>query len=551
MEVEGMSNSPKRGAFTGDLKHELRTPLNHIIGYCEILLDEARDRELSSIIPDLERIHMAGRRLLAVVNDLFDPNKTVAYGIDSNILDHKIRAPLNRIITFTEHLANNPAHPDFASFAADLGKIESAARQLLQKIVENFGPERRKPVPVIAAKSDSAVIAESATAKTRGTEITGLILVADDDETNREMLGRRLARLGHKVEFAENGRRALDLMRHQPFDLVLLDLQMPEINGYEVLAQVKRDPSLVHLPIIVLSASDETSRVAQCIEHGAEDYLPKPFESVLLRARINACLEKKRLRDREQAIHKALERSQRQLAGELAQAAGYIRSLLPSPLQGPITSEWCFQPSAALGGDTFGYHWMDDDHLAIYLLDVCGHGVGAALLSVSVVNTVRSQSLPGTDFWDPADVLASLNRTFPAANQNFFYFTMWYGVYQVSQRELRFSSGGHPPALLLRANGEAIPLTTNGASVGCFDEATYGNVRVTLESGARLLVFSDGAFEIFIAENRVRTWDEFLASFLTEETRDRTSKQHLEHAQQLRGKEALEDDFSLLQFHFS
>src|SRR6185369_11211910 len=170
------------------------------------------------------------------------------------------------------------------------------------------------------------------------------------------------------VLVAENGRRALDLLESDEFDLMLLDLQMPELNGYQVLEQLRADPTLRDLPVIVLSASDDTARIALCIEMGAADYLTKPFEPVLLRARIDSCLEKKRLRDRERA-------TQHRLAAELAKAANYVISLLPIPLAGRIESEWCFHPCQQLGGDAFGHHWLDSDHLAIYLLDVCGHGV--------------------------------------------------------------------------------------------------------------------------------------------------------------------------------
>src|ERR1019366_9594956 len=111
--------------------------------------------------------------------------------------------------------------------------------------------------------------------------------------------------------------------------------------------------------------------------------------------------------------------------------------------------EWCFQPSAELGGDAFGYHWLDPDHLAIYLLDVCGHGVGAALLSISVLNALRMHTLPHTHFREPAEVLAALNRSFRMESQNNLFFTMWYGIYRPSKRELAFSSGGHPPALFV------------------------------------------------------------------------------------------------------
>ncbi|TMA81924.1 MAG: adenylate/guanylate cyclase domain-containing response regulator [Deltaproteobacteria bacterium] len=133
------------------------------------------------------------------------------------------------------------------------------------------------------------------------------VLVVDDTEMNRDMLCSLLETDGHKSAVAENGRLALELLKAKPFDLVLLDVMMPEMNGYQVLEQLKSDSSLRAIPVIVLSALDEIGSVVRCIELGAEDYLPKPFDPVLLRARIGACLEKKHLRDQEILLRNELE----------------------------------------------------------------------------------------------------------------------------------------------------------------------------------------------------------------------------------------------------
>jgi sigma-B regulation protein RsbU (phosphoserine phosphatase) len=529
-------DSPQPGK---SLKHELRTPLNHIIGYCEMLIEEAADTGREAAVPDLERIHAAGRNLLGVVNDLFDPDKAPAYRTDPFRLDHEVRTPLNQIIGYAEILQDEAEPDDAGTFTADLEKIRSAARRLLEQIVEHFGKENAAENLSAAAAAPTVAVPR---ANLRAGAQTGRILVVDDDPSNREMLSRRLERLGHAVEVAENGRQAVEKIRDGSFDLMLLDVQMPEMNGFEVLQIARTDDALRDLPIIMLSASDETSRVAQCIEMGAADYLAKPFEPVLLRARIDSCLEKKRLLDRERAI-------QQRLAAELAKAANYVASLLPVPLTGRVESEWCFHPSEQLGGDAFGHHWMDDDHLAIYLLDVCGHGVGAALLSVSVLNTLRAQTLPGVDFREPAAVLAALNRAFPAEAQNFFYFTMWYGVYRPSSQELRYGSGGHPAAILFD-RGAVIPLATEGAPIGCFDTAQFIAATQSIAPGARLLVFSDGVFEIFLDNERVQTWEEFAAGFDRADFAAQRPADRLKHAQQLRGAEILEDDFSLLEIRF-
>lgn len=152
-----------------------------------------------------------------------------------------------------------------------------------------------------------------------------LILVVDDNEANRDLLSRRLQRQGHNIVMAENGYQALEQLRQQDVDLVLLDIMMPEMNGYEALEQIKADPKLCHIPVVMISAVDDMDSVVRCIELGAEDYLFKPFNPVLLKARTNACLEKKRLRDQEQAYLKQLE-------AEREKSERLLLSILPKPI---------------------------------------------------------------------------------------------------------------------------------------------------------------------------------------------------------------------------
>jgi len=382
----------------------------------------------------------------------------------------------------------------------------------------------------------------------------GAILIVDDQEENRELLSRRLSPLGYSVQTADTGQRTLELVAANPPDLILLDVLMPGRDGFDVLRALKADPATQHIPVIMLSALDEEAGIARCIEMGAEDYLAKPFNPVFLRARVTACMEKKRLADREKATYEELLRSQKKLAGELAEAAAYVRSLLPAPLLGAVKAQWCYQPSAQLGGDAFGYHWIEEDYLAIYLLDVCGHGVGAALLSVSVLNALRAQTLRGTDFRQPDWVLAALNRTFRSECQNQLFFSIWYGVYRLSTRQLSYASGGHPPAILLASEGGAtatpIPLRTEAPAVGCLDTTRYSTSVHPIAPGARLLVFSDGAFEIFQGGDRVGTWTEFLQSFQVPEVQNLTPGERFMLALQIRGADSLEDDFSFVEFQF-
>ena len=247
-----------------------------------------------------------------------------------------------------------------------------------------------------------------------------------------------------------------------------------------------------------------------------------------------------------------LQRTQRRLNDEIAEAANYIMSILPEPRSGDLTTDWLLIPSTELGGDSFGYHAIDDDHMAFYLLDVCGHGVGAALLSVTAINVLRSAALPNTDFRDPAAVLGALNDAFPMEKQNNMYFTIWYGVYERPTRNLRYASAGHPPALLLRGGKEraagTFRLETRGVALGTFPGVAYRSEAMTVEPGDRLLLLSDGTFEVERAKGEMLAFSEFV-DFVSAPGGDEP-KRVLEWIRSLNGDGPLPDDFSLLRIEF-
>ena len=381
------------------------------------------------------------------------------------------------------------------------------------------------------------------------------LLVVDDDLMNSALLHDRLELEGYKVSVVNSGKEALDSLQKEAVELILLDIVMPEMDGYEVLTKLKADAKLRDIPVIMISGLDDLNSVARCIEIGADDYLPKPYKPVLLQARINACLEKKQLREQEQAMYRALVESQKHLQAELNEAAEYVISLLPPPLTGEVTAEWRFVPSTQLGGDSFGYHWLDEDNLAIYLLDVCGHGVGAALLSISAMNVLRAQSLPRTDFKDPAQVLMALNEAFQMDRQNNMYFTIWYGVYNKKQRDICFARGGHPPAILFTGETpdklERIELKSPGLVVGTMTGVIYRSKRQPLGKQAELYLFSDGVYELTDANGKMWEFNDFLDSLSATPPAGQARLDHIvATAKKYRGPGGFEDDYSLVRFVF-
>lgn len=264
------------------LRHELRTPLNHIIGFSEMLLEEAEDIGASALEPALKELHARARDLLLRLNAILGA-ATSAADIAAPRLSAELSPLLRSVVERVHALKAEAAALGLPRLDSDVERIVSAVERLSGFVVpEDAAPAR-------AAEPDG-----QAPDGERGT-----ILVVDDNEANREMLSRRLVRQRYGVVAAEDGRKALALLRERPIDLVLLDVMMPGMDGYETLTRMRSDDELRHIPVLMISAIDEMDSVIRCIELGAADYLPKPFNPVLLHARIGACLEKKRLRDQE------------------------------------------------------------------------------------------------------------------------------------------------------------------------------------------------------------------------------------------------------------
>jgi DNA-binding response OmpR family regulator len=295
------------------LRHELRTPLNAIIGYSEMMLEDAIDEGREEFIADLQKIHAASEELLALVNKTLDWESIKSEKSDLDLetmgaqLDFALRTRLNAIIGYTEMLVEGAEGAETEEFVPDLQNILEAAKQFLALTgqVRAIGAAAVEPSPEYV--HDSRVVMQETLTDGRslGVEVpaalteAAFVLVVDDGELNRDVLTRHLKRQGHAVAEAANGREALEMVSKHSFDLVLLDIMMPEVDGYQVLQRLKSHDAWRDIPVIMISAVDEIDSVVRCIEMGAEDYLPKPFDPVLLRARINACLEKKRVRDRE------------------------------------------------------------------------------------------------------------------------------------------------------------------------------------------------------------------------------------------------------------
>jgi DNA-binding response OmpR family regulator len=274
------------------IRHELRTQLNHIIGYTEMLMEDAQEHRSAALMRDLRSIHTAGQHLLTLVSDNLNESAVKAGKVDLRALHTELRSRLTAIIGYSELWQEEASNQGLEILVPDLARIAAAGENLLTLAARVLVPGELDSGPM-----DGELAPAWSSATPGGGD--GVILVVDDDSSNRDMLERRLARIGYTVRQAQDGPMALAAAESGGLDVILLDLLMPGMDGTEVLAALKASPRSRAIPVIMLSAMDSMETIARCIELGAEDYLAKPFEPILLRARIGASLEKKRLRDKE------------------------------------------------------------------------------------------------------------------------------------------------------------------------------------------------------------------------------------------------------------
>ncbi len=328
----------ERQARLANMRQELLAPVMALVGYGELLTEEAERLELVDLAPDFERILTAAHDLLGQVNHLLEAaapaqaSHAELEAVQSKIR-HDLRNPLNAIKGYAELLLEELDEFGGAAIRADLEALLGASESLLARIdvIVDFsqGADLK-----LACQDDGDVAKMIANlvrtvkpveARDVPPQETGRILVVDDNASNRDLLFRRLSQDGHYVARADSGRRALELLEVDEFDLILLDLLMPNMNGFQVLERLKADERLHDVPVIMISGLQETDSVIRCIEAGAEDYLPKPFNPVLLRARISACLERRRWHDRERRYLERIEL-------ERAKHEALLRNILPGEI---------------------------------------------------------------------------------------------------------------------------------------------------------------------------------------------------------------------------
>jgi serine phosphatase RsbU (regulator of sigma subunit) len=542
------SQSQSQSSLLAHLRHELRTPINAIVGYSEMLLEDIEDIKTEvdrEGIFELEQIRDSGRQLLSLVNTLL--NSTQLEDLEFNLeelisnttVQTKLQTPTKVAINFCQQLLTTAKlTPDFL---ADIQKINQAAERLLM-MTEDLMSISQISTTHLESQSDSHLISQeilqNAIAKiavvndfpdpnvTTEAELIALatplepstILVVDDNQSNLDLLSWQIKAQKHQVVTANNGKDALEKIATGNYDLILLDILMPEINGYQVL-QYLRNSQWRHIPIIMISALDEIDSVVKCIEMGAEDYLPKPFNPTLLKARINACLEKKRLRDREflflsqltQAnqqithLNERLKAENNRLSAELEITQRLQTMLLPKEKELSLINDLeiaGFMKSAdEVGGDYYDvlYH---NGRIKIGIGDVTGHGLESGVLMLMVQTAVRT--LMESNQTDPRQFLTILNRTIYKNVQRMNCdknLTLCLVDYQDGNLTL---SGQHEEIVVVSAKGkiQRIDTVDLGFPIGLEEDIAdfICHAEIQLNVGDVVVLYTDGITE---AENNL------------------------------------------------
>jgi len=450
-----------------DVRHQLRTYINGIRGYSEFVIEALQEENAvqnCGIISTMETILVISNKMLVSIDNL-------------EITDLSI---------FKQQLLGSPQSRG--------NKIETLPFDSSGEIANQSS---------IFKQVSNADLIQKMTRKmrSRSEKITGSILIVDDLEVNRSLLEAWLKNRQYTVYSADSGLQALALINEHPdIDIVLLDLMMPIMDGYEVLRRIKRDIRSENLIVIMISALNDIESITKCLSEGAEDYMVKPFNSFLLDVKIKTSLEKKRLRDTEDAFIGSF-------LAELNFAQQIQLSMMPTNI--PVSDLFSIYgrviPAKEIGGDFYDWHDLGNGKYSICIGDVSGKGASAALYMVqmrTILNTLETVYTHSTD--DLAAFLAHANMLQCRNNDTSMFVTLFYGILDIHTGQLMYANAGHCRPFILQGNGLVKQLEgLSGLPMGVSEELTYTTFSTNLEKGSTLVLYTDGVTEAMNASGKM------------------------------------------------
>jgi len=345
-------------------------------------------------------------------------------------------------------------------------------------------------------------------------QLTARLLVVDDNPDNREMLSRRLRRLGYaNVECAVDGEEALAMNNQAPFDVILLDVMMPRKSGIEVLQELRNENRLEQTPVIMISAATEVDTVVRCLELGAEDYLPKPFNPVLLRARLGSVLEKKALRAE---VRRQLGRMEAEMAEARRQQLSMVPTEFPSAAGGmAVDVHAIMHPAREVGGDLYDCFALDERTLCVAVGDVSDKGMPAALFMARARSLLRATTLQYIDTTGrqplPAEIAAVMNTELCKNNPLCMFVTLFFGFLDLETGMLRYVNAGHVRPFLLHAGRLAVELACiNDPPLGAIETARFHDSTLEIATGDGMVIVSDGMPDMVNASGESYTLERLL-----------------------------------------
>ncbi len=376
-----------------------------------------------------------------------------------------------------------------------------------------------------------------------------VVLLVDDQAIVAETVRAMMADAADlELHWCDDPKLALKTAERVKPSVILQDLVMPGVDGLMLVKFFRASAATKNVPIVVLSSTEDAVTKARAFGSGAHDYIVKLPDPIELLARVRHHASAYRAHIERDLAFRQLSEARAHLKDEMTQAAEYAARLLPEPLSGDVSTSTAFAPSLDLGGDMLGFHRLADGRVTLYVLDVSGHGMGAALHGISVATVLRYRALPDTDFGAPPSVLAALCRAFPLYDYGGYHFTIWYGVYDPRTRALEYAVGGHPPALLVSKDGGVRELQAPGAFIGIDPDATFESRSVTIAPGDRVYVYSDGAYEIELAGGAMLGEEAFHEMLLAH---SENLDGYVDQLRALRGGEILDDDTTVLMMRFA